>query len=398
MKKNKFIISLLVFFLGFNLNSQAEMTLAAPSTVMTQLATATSFSSDITLEQASINIINETTAAVVNPEAMRESVEADAAAFGLKIDEAALAALTGEELDGEEVLMALNSGALNDLGGRLDLEPTLGTYIYDSGMMDLTKNTSTVDGEAIYNQDDAIFATGEVQQGRVTVYIDFKRQVQWGDMEFNTRLASQSEHTNIKVNGGSSIVDSIPIDRQLLQVLELQVLEQDGTVMERDETPLGAVYGLIQYDKHNIVSMVKENGTPATFTSNNYEPYDTEDRKNWQRIMSHSGTISQQNTTNSDGGILLGAQILTGVDASTGTLTAMIEASTIDGNEDATEYIKGIIRYDQTVDASIIAVNVPVLASTVDGDASAIDYKAGIIRYDQTVEVKAQIFAGDSSR
>ena len=357
MKKNKFIISLLVFFLGFNLNSQAEMTLAAPSTVMTQLATATSFSSDIPLEQASINIINETTAAVVNPEAMRESVEADAAAFGLKIDEAALAALTGEELDGEEVLMALNSGALNDLGGRLDLEPTLGTYIYDSGMMDLTKNTSTVDGEAIYNQNDTIFATGEVQQGRVTVYIDFKRQVQWGDMEFNTRLASQSEHTNIKVNGGSSIVDSIPIDRQLLQVLE-----QDGTVMERDETPLGAVYGLVQYDKHNIVSMVQENGTPATFTSNNDLEYDTEDRKNFQRIMSHSGTISQQNTTNSDGGILLGAQILTGVDASTGTLTAMIEASTVDGN------------------------------------ASAIDYKAGIIRYDQTVEVKAQIFAGDSSR
>jgi len=258
--------------------------------------------------------------------------------------------------------MALNSGALNDLGGRLDLEPTLGTYIYDSGMMDLTKNTSTIDGEAIYNQDDAIFATGEVQQGRVTVYIDFKRQVQWGDMEFNTRLASQSEHTNIKVIGGSSIVDSIPIDRQLLQVLE-----QDGTVMERHETPLeaqfpGEGYGLVQYDKHNIVSMVKEDGTPATFTSNNDLEYDTEDRKNFQRIMSHSGTISQQDTTNSDGGILLGAQILTGVDASTGTLTAMIEASTVDGNESATEYIKGIIRYDQTV------------------------------------EVKAQIFAGDSSR
>jgi hypothetical protein len=333
------------------------MTLAAPSTVMTQLATATSFSSDIQLEQASINIINETTAAVVNPEAMRESVEADAAAFGLKIDEAALAALTGEELDGEEVLMALNSGALNDLGGRLDLEPTLGTYIYDSGMMDLTRNTSTVDGEAIYNQGDDLFATGEVQQGRVTVYIDFKRQVQWGDMEFNTRLASQTEHINTPVIGGSSIVDSIPIDRQLLKVLE-----QDGTVMERDETPLGAVYGLIQYDKHNIVSMVKEDGNPATFTSNGNPYYDEPDRKNFQRIMSHSGTISRQNTTNSDGGILLGAQILTGVDASTGTLTAMIEAS------------------------------------TVDGDASAIVYKAGIIRYDQTVEVKAQIFAGDSSR
>jgi len=179
-------------------------------------------------------------------------------------------------------------------------------------------------------------------------------------MEFNIRLATKSEHTNIKVIGGSSIVDSIPIDRQLLQVLE-----QDGTVMEKHETPLGAVYGLIQYDKHNIVSMVKEDGTPATFTSNNDLEYDTEDRKNFQRIMSHSGTItaeSQQNLTNSDGGILLGAQILTGVDASTGTLTAMIEASTVDGDESATEYIKGIIRYDQTV------------------------------------EVKAQIFAGDSSR
>ena len=140
--------------------------------------------------------------------------------------------------------------------------------------------------------------------------------------------------------------------------------------MERHETPLeaqfpGEGYGLVQYDKHNIVSMVKEDGTPATFTTNNNVEYDTEDRKNFQRIMSHSGTItaeSQQNLTNPDGGILLGAQILTGVDASTGTLTAMIEASTVDGDEIATEY------------------------------------KKGIIRYDQTVEVKAQIFAGDLSR
>ena len=111
MKKNKFIIFLLVFFLGFNLNSQAEMTLAAPSTVLTQLATATSFSSDIQLEQANIDTINETTANVVDPEALKTEIELDAAEFGKKIDAAASAVLAGDA-DDEQVLMVLSTNPL----------------------------------------------------------------------------------------------------------------------------------------------------------------------------------------------------------------------------------------------------------------------------------------------
>jgi len=338
MKKNKFIIFLLVFFLGFNLNSQAEMTAPTPSVVLAQLATATSFSSDIQLDQVSIDTINESTANVVDPDALRAEVELGAAEFGKKIDEAALAVLAGDA-DNEQVLMVLSTDptAENPYDRRKDLEPTLGTYIYDSGMMTLTRNTNT----NYNNNTDTIFETdnGVVQQARVTVYIDFKRQVQWGDLETKITLDGKAQATNILV-GSSRTITSGPINSQLNDLIE-----QDGTRMTTEESSLGE--GVFLPIKHETNSLMLADGTAAPF--NDSEGFAADDQAAMKVYISHDGTVAQGSSNTANGGVLAGARIIVGNDASTGELTASLEAATGSINLGNDAFVETIIRYDQTV-------------------------------------------------
>ena len=355
MKKNKFIIFLLVFFLGFNLNSQAEMTLAAPSTVLTQLATATSFSSDIQLEQVSIDAINETTANVVDPESLKAEVELGAAEFGKKIDEAALAVLAGDA-DDEQVLMVLSTNPLaeNPYDKRKDLEPTLGTYIYDSGMMTLTRNLNEGASTKYSDDTDTIFETGDgvVQQARVTVYIDFKRQVQWGDLETKITLDGKTQASNTLV-GSSRTITRGPINSQLSGLYE-----NDGTIMTKEESSLGD--GVFLPIKHEKNSLMLADGTAAPFDDS--EGFAEDDQDAMKVYISHDGTVDQGSADTANGGVLAGARIIVGNNAATGELSASLEAAT------------GSINL---------------------GDDA---FVATIIRYDQTVNVEAQIFEGDSTR
>jgi hypothetical protein len=362
MKKNKFIIFLLVFFLGFNLNSQAEMTLAAPSTVLTQLATATSFSSDIQLEQVSIDAINETTANVVDPEALKTEIELEAAEFGKKIDEAALAVLAGDA-DDEQVLMVLSTDPLaeNPYIGRKDLEPTLGTYIYDSGMMTLTRNLNE-GANTLYNENtDEIFETanGVVQQARITVYIDFKRQVLFGDLETKITLKDK-EQFNKTIVGSSGTITKGTINSQLSVVYE-----QDTTKITAAESFSEA--GVFLPTKHDTTSLMLANGTAAPYTDGTASENEA-DAADMQLYISHFGGGDFPGTlslTEANGGVLAGARIKVGNNAATGELTASLEAAT--GNP-------------------------------LDDDISNDDFVKTIIRYDQTVNVEAQIFEGDSTR
>jgi len=343
MKKIKFIIFLLVFFLGFNLNSQAEMTAPTPSVVLAQLATATSFSSDVQLDQVSIDTINESTANVVDPEALKAEVELGAAEFGKKIDEAALAVLAGDA-DDEQVLMVLSTDPTveNPYGGRKDLEPTLGTYIYDSGMMTLTQNTSSN-----YNQstdDSNMFDQTEgAQQARVLVYVDFKRQVLWGDLETKITLAGKAQASNTLV-GSSAAITSGPLNMQLNAIYE-----QDGTRRPDTATPSGYITLPI---KNEINSLVLANGDPAPFLDDEDEGYYADEDQDAMKIYISHKDIDIENPRSADtanGGVLAGARIILGNDASTGELTAALEAATGGINEDYNEFVKTIIRYDQTV-------------------------------------------------
>ena len=359
MKKNKFIIFLLVFFLGFNLNSQAEMTAPTPSVVLAQLATATSFSSDIQLEQVSIDAINETTANVVDPEALKKEIELEAAEFGKKIDEAALAVLAGDA-DDEQVLMVLSTNPLaeNPYDQRKDLEPTLGTYIYDSGMMTLTQNTSSnydqsTDDSNMFDQ------TEGAQQARVLVYVDFKRQVLWGDLETKITLAGKAQASNTLV-GSSAAITSGPLNMQLNAIYE-----QDGTRRPDTATPSGYITLPI---KNEINSLVLANGEPAPFLDDEDEGYYADEDQDAMKIYISHKDIDIENPRSADtanGGVLAGARIILGNDASTGELTAALEAAT------------GRVSID---------------------DLSDNDFVNTIIRYDQTVNVEAKIFEGDSTR
>lgn len=373
MKKNKFIISLLVFFLGFNLNLQAEITVATPSVILTQLATATSFSSDVPLDQASIDTINETTATVVNQEEMKIEIEADAVKLGEKIDQAEKDVLAGEDVDNEKLLMVLNS-AKDDLAGRLDLEPTLGTYIYDSGPMVLTQNTSSN-----YNQStgasNMFDQTEGAQQARIVVYIDFKRQVQWGDVTSTVKFAARenvtgynsTSFTNTKIGGSSRIGDEeLSLNRQLNTIYK-----NDGTELTAAESYSGV--GAVPPIKHDINSLVLANGDHAPYldtgVDSNGNPIDglaVLDREDMQTYISHDTDKASPSIdlvpdidagpVNANAGVNVGALIVVNNEtANTGTLTASFEAATGGNFDEANEYAATIIRFDatKTVEAKI---------------------------------------------
>ena len=387
MKKNKFIISLLVFFLGFNLNLQAEITVATPSVILTQLATATSFSSDVPLDQASIDTINETTATVVNQEEMKIEIEADAVKLGEKIDQAEKDVLAGEDVDNEKLLMVLNS-AKDDLASRIDLEPTLGTYIYDSGPMVLTQNTSSN-----YNQSTGVSnmfdQTEGAQQARIVVYIDFKRQVQWGDVTSTVKFSATSRaasvddynstsFTNTKIGGSSRIGDDeLSLNRQLNTIYK-----NDGTELTVAESYSGV--GAVPPIKHDINSLVLANGDHAPYS--NADGFAILDRVDMQTYIGHDTDNASPSIDlvpdieigpdNANAGVNVGALIVVNnATANTGTLTASFEAAT--GNN--------LLGADDTDSAAQIL-------------ADANDYAATIIRFDATKTVEAEIFEGDSSR
>tara|TARA_B110000444_G_C18778180_1_gene566062 strand:+ start:10 stop:1161 length:1152 start_codon:yes stop_codon:yes gene_type:complete len=376
MKKNKFIISLLVFFLGFNLNLQAEITVATPSVILTQLATATSFSSDVPLDQASIDTINETTATVVNQEEMKIEVEADAVKLGEKIDQAEKDVLAGEDVDNEKLLMVLNS-AKDDLASRIDLEPTLGTYIYDSGPMVLTQNTSSnynqsTDASNMFDQ------TEGAQQARIVVYIDFKRQVQWGDVTSTVKFSATSRaasvddynstsFTNTKIGGSSRIGDDeLSLNRQLNTIYK-----NDGTELTAAESYSGV--GAVPPIKHDINSLVLANGKHAPYldtgVDGNGNPIDglaVLDREDMQTYISHDTDKASPSIdlvpdidagpVNANAGVNVGALIVVNNEtANTGTLTASFEAATGENFSEADAYAATIIRFDatKTVEAEI---------------------------------------------
>ena len=380
MKKNKFIIFLLIFFLGFNLNLQAEITVATPSLILTQLATSTSFSSDVPLDQASIDTINETTATVVNQEEMKIEVEADAVKLGEKIDQAEKDVLAGEDVDNEKLLMVLNS-AKDDLTSRIDLEPTLGTYIYDSGPMILTQNTSSnynqsTDASNMFDQ------TEGAQQARIVVYIDFKRQVQWGDVTSTVKFAARenvtgynsTSFTNTKIGGSSRIGDQeLSLNRQLNTIYK-----NDGTELTDAESYSGS--GAIPPIKHDINSLVLANGKHAPYLDTGFDvdgnPIDglaVLDREDMQTYISHDTDSASPSIdlvpdidvgpVNANAGVNVGALIVVNNEtANTGTLTASFEAA------------------------------------TGENFSAADTYAATIIRFDATKTVEAEIFEGDSSR
>ena len=217
--------------------------------------------------------------------------------------------------------------------------------------MTLTANTS-----AQYNGgagDDTNIFSGE-QQARIKVYIDFKRQKQWGSIESHITLTNENGgETMVNVTeGGARTVTELPVTSQLSRVISSATTEPlnidnaiDPTFANNEEPYI--------YDKHSINSLLKDNTTPTLGLYMGDDPKTTQsaDFADLQKSVSHG--------SGGDKGVLIGAKFSTGAGGTLGTSTASFEVSnvgacasangcTVSGTNEIATRITSIVRLEAT--------------------------------------------------
>jgi len=192
MKNIKSLLCVVILFSSVGVSVLAEITASTKTNLIQKIASATSFTSTNQSSAQNANVIQNTTSSAIDGKQLRKTVQQDAKAFGLLVNEAALARVSGEASQNTQLVRI--GGAKNLYEGKKDLEPTLDTIVYDTGLVNLTKEGGN------YNDDSSntIFArTAGAQQGRIKVYVDFKRKVLWGDVESRITLTGESQMTNL---------------------------------------------------------------------------------------------------------------------------------------------------------------------------------------------------------
>ena len=209
MRTLKIIFStlILIFFnMGF---AFSDITQSAPTNLISSIASATSFTS---LEQISPEAtieIQSTTSSIVDSDALQAEVQESAEAFAEMVNQMALEVDVGSKDNNKKFLTI--GGEKNEFEDRDDLEPTLGTIAYDTGLVNMQRERGN------YNAQSEIFdPTTGAQQARVKVYIDFNRQVLFGSIESKITLKDGTVMTNT-YNGKSATIDknTLPVDKRL---------------------------------------------------------------------------------------------------------------------------------------------------------------------------------------
>lgn len=335
MRSIKSLISLVVFFAISSFSAYGQITASAPTNIIQQIARATSFSSTTQSTPASINQIQNTTNTVINPVELRNTVEQDAEAFGLLINEEALARISGGSSESSETQLVRIGGIENENAGRFDLEPNLNTIVYDTGLMTLTNEATS--GSAIsgnYNNDSSnrIFdATAGAQQARIKVFVDFKRRVLWGEVESRIKLQGEASQMINNYVGGSSAITSLPVDKELTHSIDPAT---DKPLPLVAATGIEYVEPYAWLDKHGITSLLLEDGTQA--------PYLNET----ERLDMQFNTARTANGGANN--IYVGARFTTPGSGTTGQSTASFEASHAANDASATDFAAGVVRYSAT--------------------------------------------------
>jgi hypothetical protein len=320
----------LFFIVINNISLHAEISPSAPATnTLQSMGASFSFSNSTPVAPEIASQIQTIAATEVNRQQLVAAVEKDAETLGLKVDRALLASMSGDNKASEYIAVA----GKNKFSGRTDLEPTLDTYVYDTGLVDLEL-------EAGYNQDgtNTIFSqTAGDQQGRVKIYIDFKRQVQWGDVSSIVTLNGDAKGTlRTLADAGASAVTSIPIDRQLSYTIV------NGAIPDQDNAG--------PQDKHTINSLKLASGGMATF---NDEAAFQETSSATEQLFAMQ-SISHASGADDLGDVRVGAQFQTATSGAAGTSTISFEASGATAPSSVTDstkatYLNGLVRYSKTV-------------------------------------------------
>lgn len=334
MRNIKITLYILTLIITNNSISLSEVTPSAPTTIVQQIASSSFSGQNFSTPELQVQIQNATSV-VIDTEQLKETVQKDAETYGLLINKRVLAQISGEQSEEEEEEQVLLN-KVNKFEGRTDLEPTLGTYVYDSGLLDLelVENSHyAADGDPIFN------ASAGAQQARVRVYIDFEKQVQWGDVESRITFATGTQKIN-NVNGASSNINSLPINRQLNYFVK-----NDGTMTASNaEEPY-------LFDLHANNSFLKADGTATRFDADGAGDHNTD-----------SNDYKEFNSFGTNGLNNVAVQALFVGASSVGTTTASFEASNGD------------------IDGS--------------GNISDADFKAGLVRYEASVTMIPKVFEG----
>ncbi|MDB9739572.1 hypothetical protein OAB10_04665 [Candidatus Pelagibacter sp.] len=341
MKNLKILILSLIFLISNYFAAYSDITASSPTNMIQRIASTSSFTSlDQNTAQAASEIQNVTDT-LLDGEQLRETVELEAEIFGSQLNET--------EGSNEEQLVTLNSSK------ELELEfpePNLDTIVYDTGLMTLSVNES-----AQYNGgagDDTNIFSGD-QKARVRVYIDFKRQKQWGSIESHITLTNENggkKMVNV-TEGGAATVTELPVtNQQLTRVISsatTKTLNIGATIptFANDEEPY-------LYDKHTINSLLQDNTTPTlgVYLGDNPKTTQSADFADLHKSVAHG--------TGGDKGVLVGAKFSTAAGGTLGTSTASFEVSNVgacasadgctlaSGSNEIGTVITSIVRLDAT--------------------------------------------------
>ncbi len=346
MRKLKQLYYSIIIFALSTSSALSAVTQATPSNIIKSIAKSTSFTSTAQNTPQAQSQTQNTTSKVINSAELRQSVADDAKAFGLQINETALAELTGEassEDEEKKVLVTLNNSSEEQIVLEYP-EPNLDTLVYDTGLMTLVPDS----GSQYASDSTNIFdSTVGAQKARVLVYIDFKRKKQWGEVESHITLNGQTKMVN-NFNGAKSDITELPIDRQLVHTISSITKEPlrldlsiDPTVANNEEP--------YEFTKHSINSLLKDNATPTL------ADYDVPSTDIADRIKSISHSDTSVDGMTGDKGVMVGAHFITASSTSPGTSTASFEAthSDICGNSCSSSEQNAlktkIVRYSKTV-------------------------------------------------
>ena len=335
MKTLKYLISVIIFLFANTAFVFSDITASAPTNLIATIAAASSFSTINENTAESSELIQNITNEVIDTEQVLEAVQEGAEIFGQQNDDEALAAFASEDT----ATLTVIGGEENVFASRRDLEPNLDTIVYDTGVMKLK-----IEG-GNYNNDqtNTIFSTADgAQTARIKIYVDFKRNVMFGEIESTVTLENDlgaGKVFSTLAKGGAKVIspDTLPLDGELTKTL----VTSTGKIGIGETDDPWAWYESGEFDvgngKHSITSFIREDGEPARF-------FDEDERLAMQKNVSHA----DDGTKN----VLIGARFKTPGEGTFGTSTASFEASHGAHDDDAADFIDGVVRYSATVNTT----------------------------------------------
>ena len=332
-----FFYSLIFMFFNIGLVF-SDITASVPTNLIQSIATSSSFTSLEQISPEAASEIQNTTSSIVDGDALIEEIQESAELFGEMLNE------VGEESTNKFVVLG---GKKNEFEDKRDLEPTLGTIIYDTGLITLDREGGHYDTDNKDPSGNSKTIFSGTQQARVKVYVDFDRKVLFGSVESRISLANGSKMTNTYNGASTNISDlDLPVDKELVHTVSSTTgltLDPDGAVgINGDGEPF-------PYDKNTgqfLNSLLDENGDIAPYELGGAADDDLQDMV---KSVSHG--------TGGDKNVIVQARFLTaGSDGTPGKSVASFEAyngvpcsGICNTAAEKTNFKDGIERYSKTV-------------------------------------------------